>query len=136
MKLRVDAETSRRLGKIRQKDTEPELVVRALLRELGARYRVGVRSLPGSPDVANQSRRWAIFVHGCFWHRHAGCSRTTTPKRNRQFWLEKFEANKRRDRRAKSQLTRAGFSTLTVWECECRDPDRLRGRLADFLSAG
>src|SRR5262249_2591674 len=74
--------------------------------------------LPGSPDAANRTRLWAVFVHGCFWHRHDGCVRTTTPKRNRAFWEAKFAANQTRDRRAGLALRRLGYTVVIVWECE------------------
>ncbi len=121
--LRVDPITSRRMSLIRQAGTTPELRVRALLTALGARYRISNRDLEGSPDLANRSRKWAIFVHGCFWHRHPACKRATTPKRNRRFWLEKFEANVRRDHRARTSLVRLGLHVVTVWECESERPD-------------
>lgn len=96
---------------------------------LGHRFRIHNRDLPGSPDIANRTRKWAIFVHGCFWHRHNGCPRTTTPKRNRAFWVEKFEANRARDRRVRAALRRDGYRTVVVWECESEAPSRLRAKL-------
>ena len=129
----VDAETSARMAGIRQKGTKPELIVRRLLTALGHRYRVSNRDLQGSPDIANRSRRWAVFVHGCFWHRHPGCRLTTTPKRNRSFWEAKFARNVERDRVALDVLQAAGFRVSVVWECETRDPERLLQRLAREL---
>jgi len=89
-----DAVRAALMGRVRQKDTRPEQAVAAALRSCGAAYRKNVRGLPGSPDFADRSRKWAVFVHGCFWHRHTGCRRATTPKANRDFWLEKFQANR------------------------------------------
>lgn len=103
---------------VRQKDTSAEHQVRSLLARLGHSFRKSNRDLPGSPDAANRSRLWAVFVHGCFWHRHAGCPRTTTPKRNRAFWETKFDQNRRRDARALAALRRLGYRTVVVWECE------------------
>ena len=133
--LEVDAETSARLGRIRQHGTSAELAVRSALHALGARFRTRNRDLPGSPDVANRSRRWAVFVHGCFWHRHQGCARTTTPTRNREFWQAKFDANVARDARVVDELRRRGYAVLVVWECETPRPDELRKRLSAFLVA-
>lgn len=132
--LETDQATSKRLGKQKQKNTKPEIWVRAMLTELGHRYRLQNRDLPGSPDVANRSKRWAVFVHGCYWHHHEGCSRATIPKRNREFWVEKFMANRARDERVVEELEADGFTVVTVWECELKhDPvaisDRLRERL-------
>ena len=94
----TDAATSLRMAGIRQHSTKPELAVRRPFAELGASYRISNRDLPGSPDIANRRQKWAIFVHGCYWHRHAGCARTTTPTRNRAAWKAKFAANVARDR--------------------------------------
>ena len=116
--LILDPSTSERMGGIRQKGTAAELAVRRIATSLGLHYRISNRDLPGSPDLANRSRKWAIFVHGCFWHRHAGCSRTTTPRRNRAFWVAKFEANIARDARVQSELRDLGYRVVVLWECE------------------
>ncbi len=122
---------------VRQHDTSPEQAVRRLLRRLGHAYRTSNRDLPGSPDAANRSRRWAVFVHGCFWHRHAGCPRTTTPKRNRAFWEEKFVSNQRRDERSLAALRRLGFRVAVVWECQVEErPDAVTRRLEKLLGRG
>lgn len=99
----------------------------------GLKYRINVRSLPGSPDLANKSRKFAVFVHGCFWHRHARCRYATVPKTNVQFWLDKFEANVRRDRKARKALEKRGFRVIVVWECDLRT-QRLGKKLSDALS--
>jgi DNA mismatch endonuclease, patch repair protein len=127
--LEVDEKTSRRLGRVRQKDTAAELLVRRAAYAEGFRFTVRNGDLPGRPDLANRSNRWAVFVHGCFWHRHAGCVRTTTPKRNREFWQEKFGANTRRDTRVVKSLRAMGYSVLTVWECEAEQARVLSGKL-------
>lgn len=128
-RIRFDHDTSVRMGGIRQHGTTPELAVRRVATELGLRYRVANRDLPGSPDLANRTRKWAIFVHGCYWHRHAGCRRATMPKRNADFWLAKFDANVLRDARARAALRREGFRVVTVWECQATDDNKLRKRL-------
>ena len=117
------------MSRQRQKDTKPEILVRRLLHRLGHRFRVGNRDLPGSPDAANRSRRWAVFVHGCYWHAHEGCPRHTIPKRNREFWMEKFRANRERDQRVAGELEADGYTVLTVWECETQDLDAVEERL-------
>lgn len=132
-RLVTDPVTSARLARIRQRDTRPELVVRKHLFAAGLRYRVLNRDLPGSPDIANRERRWAIFVHGCFWHHHAGCSRATVPKRNRRFWLDKFEMNRARDRRAARLLRKMGFRVLSIWECHTRHAGKVEHSIARFL---
>jgi DNA mismatch endonuclease, patch repair protein len=133
--LLVDDTTSARMALVRQKGTRPELVVRGALTELGHRFRLDNRSLDGSPDIANRSRRWVVFVHGCFWHRH-GCKATTTPTRNREFWEAKFLRNVERDRRAIEALRARGYTVVVVWECETkRNPEQVSAQLASALGA-
>ena len=127
-----DAARSALMGRVRQRGTKPEIEVAAALRSLGASYRLNVRSLPGSPDFANKSKKWAVFVHGCFWHRHTGCRRATTPTNNREFWLEKFAANRRRDARSIRALRAMGFRVAIVWECRAKSPAE---RLSKILEA-
>jgi DNA mismatch endonuclease Vsr len=127
---RADPETSARMARIRQKGTKIETIVAAVLRDLGAHYRKNVKKLPGSPDFANRSKRWAVFVNGCFWHHHEGCSRATVPKSNRKFWIAKFRDNKRRDARCINRLRRDGYRVALIWECQ---ENRIRGKLAKIL---
>lgn len=134
-KIRVvtDVATSRRMAAVRQQNTKPETSVRRLLHKMGHRYRVENRDLPGSPDVANRRKRWAIFVHGCFWHRHPGCAHTTTPKRNRAFWQNKFRDNVDRDERVIGELKMRGLDCLIIWECETSNEVTLRRKLRDWF---
>ena len=132
MGLATDPERRALMRRVRQKGTPPETRVAAVCRELGLRYRCNVKSLPGSPDLANKSRRWAIFVNGCFWHRHRGCSKATVPKRNNVFWVEKFAANRKRDAAKIWALRRLGLRVLIVWECETADRARLAERLSNL----
>jgi DNA mismatch endonuclease (patch repair protein) len=133
--LRTDAATSARMSRIRQAGTEPEMTVRRAVSTLGLRYTVNNQDLPGSPDLANRSRRWAIFVHGCYWHRHTGCHKATTPRTNTEFWLNKFSRNVARDTRARDTLRREGYKVLTLWQCELDSNRKLSGKLAP-LAAG
>lgn len=118
---------------IRAKDTAPEMEVRRLAHALGYRFRLHRRNLPGSPDLVFPRRRKVVFVHGCYWHRHAGCQFAYTPKSNADFWLQKFEGNQQRDQRALDRLQEAGWDSLIVWECETRDRSLLAARLQSFL---
>ncbi|MEL7538873.1 MAG: very short patch repair endonuclease [Pseudomonadota bacterium] len=129
----TDAHTSQRMGRIRQRGTTPELTVRRVCAALGVRYRLHNCDLPGSPDIANRRQRWAIFVHGCFWHRHAGCRRATLPKSNTKFWQAKFERNEQRDAAAVAELTASGYRVLTLWECETAENRALESRLREFF---
>jgi DNA mismatch endonuclease (patch repair protein) len=123
------------MGRIRQRDTAAEIVVGRILRGLGAAYRKNVQGLPGSPDFANRKRKWAVFVHGCFWHRHTSCSRATVPKVNRAFWVEKFARNRMRDAAAIRLLRRGGWRVAVVWECELADAERRLSKILEPLRA-
>ena len=121
------------MARVGSADTSPELAVRKLLHRLGYRFRLHQRDLPGTPDICFPGRKKAIFVHGCFWHRHEGCRRTTTPRTRRSFWTEKFQHNVARDRGNLNDLAALGWSVLVVWECETAYPETLASRLAGFL---
>jgi DNA mismatch endonuclease (patch repair protein) len=123
------------MARVRQKNTTAEQVVGRALRRLGQAYRLNVRSLSGAPDFANKSRRWAIFVNGCFWHHHRGCYRATVPKANRGFWVEKFRTNRSRDARNIRQLRKSGYSVLVVWECRTVDEGSLGKQLSEFFES-
>ncbi len=127
--LLTTPDASRRMHNVRRTGTNPELAVRKIASSLGLRYRTINRNLPGSPDLANRSKRWAVFVHGCYWHRHGGCPRTSTPKSNRKFWQAKFQRNVQRDRAAIRALRHLGFDVVVIWECESRDVEELVKRL-------
>lgn len=121
-----------RMGRIRQRDTAPELVVRRFLSSRGIHYRVCPPTTPGRPDLANKSARWALFVHGCFWHGHPGCVLARLPKSNVSFWTKKIDDNRARDARKERELERLGYHVYTVWQCELEDSARLE-RLARTL---
>jgi DNA mismatch endonuclease, patch repair protein len=99
---------------------------------MGLRYRLNVKSLPGSPDLANKTKRWAIFVNGCFWHGHKNCRLASTPKRNQGFWLSKFADNRARDARKIKELRKLGFRAAIVWQCEAADREALARRLQSW----
>jgi DNA mismatch endonuclease, patch repair protein len=128
--LRTDAATSARMGRVRQSGTAPEMTIRRAVSTLGLRYTVRNRDLPGSPDLANRSRRWAIFVHGCYWHRHEGCHKATTPRTNTDFWLNKFSRNVARDEAARIELKRRGYRVFTFWQCDMEVNHRVAAQLA------
>ena len=117
----VDSATrSRMMAGIGSRDTRPELVLRRALHARGLRYRLHDRKLPGTPDLVFRRFGAVCFVHGCFWHRHAGCPYATTPATREQFWQSKFDANVERDRRNRYDLLRAGWRIAIVWECVLR----------------
>lgn len=119
----VDKATrSRMMSTIKAKNTKPEIQVRRYLHAKGVRYRLHDARLPGQPDIVLPRFQTAIFVHGCFWHRHQGCSFAYDPKSRRRFWGRKFTENVERDRHNKQILKRMGWRTLTIWECDLRSP--------------
>ncbi len=133
----VDSLTAERrswlMGRVRQQHTKPEVIVRSLAHSLGYRFRLHRRDLPGSPDLVFPKRRKAIFVHGCFWHQHPGCRKATTPKSNEDYWQKKFAQNVERDHKAIAELTRMGWASMIVWECQTSDINALSATLAAFL---
>lgn len=135
-KNRTDAQRSRIMRSVRREKTKPELAVARFLGSRGVRFGTNVRSLPGSPDLANKSRRFAVYVHGCFWHRHPGCRKATTPKQNAAFWATKFAQNVARDRVKEQALRDLGFEVAVVWECETTDDATLGRALRKILEAG
>ena len=131
---RIDpARRSENMRRIRGRDTAPEMAVRRAIFARGLRFRLHRGDLPGRPDVVLPGRRLAIFVHGCFWHRHAGCARCTDPGTRADFWQAKFAANVARDARVQAELVTAGWRVETVWECEAAKPETLARRLDGIL---
>jgi DNA mismatch endonuclease, patch repair protein len=128
-------ERSERMRRVRSKHTRPELALRRLVHGLGYRYRLHSRGVPGHPDLSIKKRRKAIFVHGCFWHRHSCPSGQRSPKTRVDFWNNKFAANRARDARVADELKDLGWTALIVWECELRDRGALAPRIREFLDA-
>ena len=122
------------MSRIRGKDTGPERALRSLLHREGFRFRLHSKQLPGKPDIYLGGYRTAIFVHGCYWHRHADCRLATTPSTRREYWLDKFAETVRRDQRKQAELEAQGINVLTVWECELEaDPKAVLARLSNLL---
>lgn len=106
---------------IRSKNTKPEIIVRKWLHRQGFRFCLHSKKLSGNPDIALPKYKTAIFVNGCFWHRHEGCKKATVPVSNANAWVRKFEATVSRDKKHIDFLEEAGWKVLTVWECEVAD---------------
>jgi DNA mismatch endonuclease, patch repair protein len=121
------------MSRIRSTDTTPERVVRTLLSRRGLKYRLNVRDLPGKPDFANKSRKFAIFVHGCFWHSHQGCALASDPKSNRDYWLPKLARTQARDLTNANRLKNLGYRVLIIWECSSRKPGEADKQIAAFF---
>lgn len=122
------------MSHIRSQDTGPEWAVRRAVHALGFRYRLHVKKLPGKPDLVLPRHRKIIFVHGCFWHAHRCRTARHLPATRTRFWQAKLAKNVQRDREALTRLWQAGWRVLVVWECETKDPARLRALLSAFLA--
>lgn len=122
------------MSRIGPRHTAPEIRVRKILHNLGLRFRLHRRDLPGTPDIVLPRFRTALFVHGCFWHRHPGCRRASNPATNIERWQAKFERNTTRDREAKAALEASGWRVETIWECELKDNKALAARLSAMFA--
>ncbi|WP_299894311.1 DNA mismatch endonuclease Vsr [uncultured Ruegeria sp.] len=126
---------SRMMSRIRGRNTRPEMALRKALHRKGLRFRLNAKELPGSPDIVLPRWKTVLFVHGCYWHRHHGCRKTTTPASNVEFWAEKFRLNVERDARNIRDLREAGWRVGVVWECAVgREPSPdLVEQLVEFI---
>lgn len=132
---------SKNMAAIKSKNTKPEVFICKLLFSEGYRYRKNVKYVPGHPDIFLRKYNAAVFVHGCFWHRHVGCKIAYTPKSNLEFWDRKFETNVDRDKKVKTELIEHGYRQLVIWECTVRQMkkdnefrDMILSRIKDFLN--
>lgn len=130
----VSAATRKVMQANRRRDTGPELKVRRFLHARGYRFRVDHGGLPGRPDVALPRHRLAIFVHGCYWHRH-DCGRAGQPKTNSAFWQAKFDRNAARHERNAAALRQLGWTVVVVWECSLHDVDAAMAPVLALLGA-
>jgi len=121
------------MSRIRCKDTKPEKLVRSMLHKMGFRFALHRKDLPGKPDIVLPKYHTAVFVHGCFWHRHKACKYAYTPKSRKAFWSSKFRENMSRDRRNEKALRKIGWRVITVWECWTEKPELLYRRLKILL---
>lgn len=115
--IKSPEERSRNMSRIRGKDTKPEVYIRKRLYEKGFRYRKNSNIVPGHPDIWIGKYNTAVFVHGCYWHRHDGCRYAYMPKSRVEFWAKKFETNVKRDQEVRHQLMERGIRYLIIWEC-------------------
>lgn len=119
------------MSRVKARHTKPELITRRILHSLGYRFTVNGpknKTLPGKPDIVLPKYHSVIFIHGCFWHRHADCKHATSPKSNRAYWSKKFTRNIERDRDNEARLRQLGWNVLTVWECELKNTNAIRAR--------
>ena len=128
-------ERSERMRRVKARDTKPEVQLRRLVWSLGYRYRKNRRDIVGQPDLSFMGRKRAIFLHGCFWHRHDCSSGRRAPKSRIEFWNSKFQNNVSRDAAVLRDLRAIGWRALIVWECELRDLAKIERRVRKFLDA-
>jgi len=130
--MAVDPARSAQMALVRARDTKPEMRVRKALHAAGLRYRLHDRRLPGVPDLVFPSRRLALFVHGCFWHQHPGCTAARMPKSRLDFWQPKLTGNVARDAIKQSELQARGWNVRVIWECETRSVETLAALVAEI----
>jgi DNA mismatch endonuclease (patch repair protein) len=122
------------MSRVKGRNTGPEKIVRSILHNLGYRFRIHVRKLPGNPDIVLPRHRKIVLVHGCFWHGHKGCNRSKRPSSNVDFWNKKIDKNIGRDKEVKKELELLGWKVLVVWQCRIRNKEILRERLEQFMN--
>lgn len=121
------------MSRVKGRDTGPEKTVRSLLHNMGFRFRLHRKDLPGKPDIVLPRHNKVIYVHGCFWHGHLGCSRAARPTSNAAFWNKKIDANIRRDAKALEDIAQLGWHAHVVWQCQVKDKQALQLELKQFL---
>jgi DNA mismatch endonuclease (patch repair protein) len=130
------ARRSEIMRSIRSKDTQPERIVRESLRKMGLTgYRLNRKDIIGKPDIAFMSRRIAIFVHGCYWHGHSHRGVRRLPKTTRRYWEKKIDDNRHRDLRTRAALSKQGWTSIIIWECETTASEKLERKIARALSS-
>lgn len=137
MDIVTPEQRSRNMAAIRSKNTRPEIYFRKLLFAQGYRYSLNSKTVPGHPDIYLKKYNTAIFVHGCFWHRHNGCKYAYMPKSRIEFWEKKFESNQKRDCVVQDQLQEKGIKRLVVWECSIKHmkkDDEFRERMLEYVT--
>lgn len=140
MDIKSPEERSKNMAAIHSKNTKPEIYLRKLLFARSYRYGVNSKSVPGHPDIYMKKYNTAIFVHGCFWHRHEGCKYAYMPKSKIEFWQKKFNANVNRDKTVRKELLQLKIKQLIIWECTIKKMkkdeiyrDKIVGQIIDFL---
>jgi DNA mismatch endonuclease (patch repair protein) len=122
------------MGRVKGRNTKPEMLVRSYIHKMGFRFRIDGRGLPGKPDIVLPRHRKVVFVHGCFWHGHKGCPRSKRPSTHEGFWNRKLDMNMERDERFQRELRSLGWKFLVLWGCELKKPDKVLGKLERFLN--
>ena len=122
------------MSRITAKNTKPEIAVRKMIYKMGYRYRLHRKNLPGKPDIVFGPMNLALFVNGCFWHRHDNCKYTYNPKTRKNFWNKKFTDTIKRDIKNRIELEKLGWKSAVIWECETLDQDVLKDRILNIIN--
>lgn len=130
----IKEQRSLNMSLIRSKETKLEIFIRLMLHKLGCRFTKNVKHLPGKPDIVLPKYKTVIFVHGCFWHQHAGCKRATMPKSKTDYWDPKLVGNVERDKHHLKNLNEIGWNVFTIWESETKNESQVVEKLNDFFS--
>ena len=125
---------SEMMSHIKEKNTKPEIAVRKMIYKMGYRYRLHRKDLPGKPDIVFGPMNLALFVNGCFWHRHGNCKYAYNPKTRKNFWNKKFTDTIKRDVKNRIDLERLGWQSAVIWECETLDQDVLRKHIMKIIN--
>lgn len=133
MDIKSPEERSKNMAAIHSKNTKPEIYFRKLLFAQGYRYSLNSKNIPGHPDIYLRKYNTAIFVHGCFWHRHSGCKYASVPETRAEFWNKKFKANQKRDCVVKEELREQKIKCLIVWECTIKQMKRNECIVKEYL---
>ena len=126
---------SEMMSGIKGKDTKPEIATRKMMYKMGLRYRLHRKDLPGKPDIVLGTIKLAIFVHGCFWHRHNQCKYSYSPKTRVNFWEKKFKDNVKRDMNNRHALEELGWKSAVIWECQTKDPNDLKKNILNIIES-
>lgn len=131
----TDAKRSKIMRAVRRENTGPEKIVRSILHKGGFRFRLHSKKLPGSPDIVLPKYKSVIFIHGCYWHRHACCRLASVPKNNAEYWGWKFKDNIKRDKRVTRELIALGWGVYVIWQCEIKkNPDAFVKKIVQELT--
>lgn len=122
------------MASIKNKNTKPEIQIRKALFNKGFRYRINDKRLPGSPDIVLPKYKTVVFVHGCYWHGHKNCSKAIIPSTNKDFWNEKIEKNRFRDKKVQDMLIINGWNVLVIWECQLKNQELFKKTLEILIS--
>lgn len=122
------------MARVRSKNTSPEMRLRKVLWSRGLRYRLHSNDLPGKPDIYFRRAGLAVFVHGCFWHSHSGCSRARVPSTGQEYWIPKLQRNVQRDARVQAELRKMGWTVFIAWECAIKRHDKVADEIMAILT--